>query len=518
MPPARKPSTSSRNTDKMASTKVKHYVEAITRAKEYSDKPVFKTQIDIELEDRLEAVDKNWSDFQTQYTKMIDSTEDEAELERHKQLFEKVEELYFVTRSTYRKQLKAVPKEQAAQPNAQNTQTTDILGNVQNTWGTFGGDYTKWASFRDLFKAAVHVKDHIPPIQKFQLLKAAIKGPAERTMGAWDLTEANYQKAWERLLSVYEDDYLATQNLVRKLMNIPKLNIPTNKGIRKIIDEIHESKNQLEDYFDTDKWDPLILFMVIDKLDETTYRAWETYRASLPITQTKESETTQTQPTDNTQNVTQAEEGAAGGEAITVKKRKPCKIPTWKNMDDFLEQQSRILLHAENRDNANTTQRESNRSNANQRSNNQSRDSSANRANNPPRDSSANRGSNPNRTQGSTSTYQQSNAMQRTEPNYPPCKLCQVRHPLYHCDVFKDMPYQCRLDYAMDNVLCQRCLRAAHGESRCNINKPNQPCPRCGDNEIFHNSTLCPNNPIHKEGNRSLLNAQAPEFKRAPKA
>lgn len=32
-------------------------------------------------------------------------------------------------------------------------------------------------------------------------------GNAVGALGEWDLTEENYQKAWERLQSIYEDDY-----------------------------------------------------------------------------------------------------------------------------------------------------------------------------------------------------------------------------------------------------------------------------------------------------------------------
>ena len=126
------------------------------------------------------------------------------------------------------------------QPFRIEVQQMDATGNIPNVWGDFDGDYAKWKSFRDRWVASMHNNEKVPTITKFQNLKKACIGQAEGALGEWDLTEENYQRAWERLESIYEDDYMQVQSFMQKLEDLPAMCGTSSKTIRNTIDIVQK--------------------------------------------------------------------------------------------------------------------------------------------------------------------------------------------------------------------------------------------------------------------------------------
>lgn len=85
----------------------------------------------------------------------------------------------------------------------------------------FRGDVTKWTSFWDSFKSAVHKNEAISLIDKFNYLNSLLKGPASRAIQGLSLTEANYDYAIEilherfgrpqQIISAHMDEILKLQ-------------------------------------------------------------------------------------------------------------------------------------------------------------------------------------------------------------------------------------------------------------------------------------------------------------------
>ena len=57
------------------------------------------------------------------------------------------------------------------------------------------GDVTKWISFWDSFKSAVHENGSLSAIDKFNYLNSLLEGHASRAIQGLSLTEANYESA-----------------------------------------------------------------------------------------------------------------------------------------------------------------------------------------------------------------------------------------------------------------------------------------------------------------------------------
>lgn len=151
---------------------------------------------------------------------------------------------------------------------------TDAAGNLPNTWGTFSGDYAKWQSFRDRWMP-IHKNKEVLAVTKFQALKAACIGEAAGALGEWDITEANYHKAFERLKAIYENDYMQTQAYMHKLIRMPRMKDNSAKAVRQMLDTVQQHIAGVNRYIKTDENHPYAVFSVIDKMDSDTFRAWE---------------------------------------------------------------------------------------------------------------------------------------------------------------------------------------------------------------------------------------------------
>lgn len=141
------------------------------------------------------------------------------------------------------------------------------MRNITNTWGTFDGHHGKWHEFRDRFKAAVHDNAKIKTVFKFSLLKAAMVGSAAGAVGSRSKQpDLDYARAWDRLNDLYEDDYMVKQS---------------HAALREILDTVHQCMGQLGNFIDIQGWEPMILFILVDLLDKSTYEAWEMHRQTM---------------------------------------------------------------------------------------------------------------------------------------------------------------------------------------------------------------------------------------------
>ncbi|XP_055306802.1 uncharacterized protein LOC129571056 [Sitodiplosis mosellana] len=314
-------------------------------------------------------------------------------------------------------------------------QTTDATGNVPNTWGTFNGEYSKWHSFRDRW-LTLHENKKVKTIVKFTNLQTACIGKAAGALGEWDLTEANYEKAWERLNCIYEDDYMQVQSFMQELFKLPQMRASSSQSIRDVIDIVHKHIHGLKRYIKMDSSNPYVVFKVIECMDSETYRAWEKFRPSLAKA--------------NKANEANADDGENANQYKTGK-----YIQTWKEMEEFLEGEVTIRVHAEKR-NASTQEN--------------SKSSTSKRA----------------------KRFDRKNGSEKSNlPEFLQCVLCNNTHPIYKCESFKAMSLVGRKNHIAQYDLCERCLRKKHS-GKCEKKMNNQECPRCKPAIRFHNSAICP--------------------------
>lgn len=446
-----------------AKQKRQHFVNAIKRVLvKLDDAEVFAQQTQFDLDELFTTLNDNWSSYRDEYSKIFDETLEVEESAAVEEEFITTEKMQISARSKIRGRLAEItPKPAATQQQMPTPQPVTIItqessANIPNSWGHFAGDYAEWPSFRDRYKARIHARKDILTTHKWGYLRSSLSGDAQSAMGKWKDTDENYEHAWNRLCHQYDDSYMAVQTLIQKLLNIQKMQRASSEALRNISDIVHGCLSQLGSYVSTASWDPLIIFLIVDKLDNDTRKDWEKQRHSLMSSSSAHSSTQNLNASNNEPDAqVDDDEGAVGGQVT---------LPTWTQMEAFLDQQAKILRDIAASQASSSSQQQQNASgssNANAKSKQKSQN-----------------------TQGN----------QRINENLP-CLLCRVKHPVFSCPTWKAMTVENRETYQRTNKLCITCAQPSHGNTPC-WGKPGwaKRCPTCWDaarEEIFHNSTLC---------------------------
>lgn len=459
-------STTVSQNNKMSVNKRAIYARNLETAHKAAHDILFTNWSIIEVEDHLTMLEQDWEAFKKEHEKVIEAITDDAQFEIQANEYDKAQQAYKPTRSLCRTRIAVLtPKQQPVQQQpAERFKLEMPHAEIPNTWGTFSGGYTAWKSFRDCFKV-IHEDENLAPARKCHYLSEALKGEAAGARGELGITEQTYQLIWQRLEERYEDDYKIVEELVGKLLNMPKLTQPSCGGLRRILDVMRDALGQLKDYYDIMQWDPLLVFLVLGLIDNDTRGEWEKTRSK---------------PQKKSQSNEHAPDQAAGGEQglVDVEQQQPKRksyVPSWADLEKFIEQQAKYIAHLDDRQGARSL----------------TRNSSSARSNQPPQQSS---------------TAQRNQVRTKT-----PCLLCRGPHPIFKCEIWlKEMNLAGRIQYMNENNLCHMCLRPNHNDFMCYTNKDGTPkeavqCPRC-PNRKFHNSTLCPS---HEADKRAMaLNAQ----------
>lgn len=87
---------------------------------------------------------------------------------------------------------------------------------IDNIWGEFDGDRKKWPAFHDSFKSRIYDDPALPPVQKLQILRTALKGKAAKSLGEWQVRDCNFEPAWQRLKELYEEPHTTSKSFSKK--------------------------------------------------------------------------------------------------------------------------------------------------------------------------------------------------------------------------------------------------------------------------------------------------------------
>lgn len=143
---------------------------------------------------------------------------------------------------------------------------------------TFTGTYEQWPTFQDLFTSIVHNNSSLSNVQKLHYLKTSISGEAEAILKHVQVTENNYMQAWDILRKRYGNKRIIVNSILKRLLTQKKLNSQSASQLKSLLDNTTECLNSLKNLqISTDSWDPIIIFLVVQKLDSESHKDWEEY-------------------------------------------------------------------------------------------------------------------------------------------------------------------------------------------------------------------------------------------------
>lgn len=90
---------------------------------------------------------------------------------------------------------------------------------------TFGGNMDEWLSFRDLYNSLIHWKKDLPEVEKFHYLKGCLQGEPKTLIDSLQITNTNYQIAWDMLLKRYNNSKQLKKRHIQALFKIGRAHV-----------------------------------------------------------------------------------------------------------------------------------------------------------------------------------------------------------------------------------------------------------------------------------------------------
>ncbi|XP_051858132.1 uncharacterized protein LOC127565087 [Drosophila albomicans] len=140
----------------------------------------------------------------------------------------------------------------------------------------FGGDYTRWPTFRDLFTAIYIRNPRLSEVEKLFHLNSKTSGEAHAIVSKSPLTNEGFQSAWSSLTARFENKRLLVNSQLRILFNLPAIGQESGAAIQELQSTIQGCLTALEhSKINTENWDCILVFLCSSRLPKLTLSLWE---------------------------------------------------------------------------------------------------------------------------------------------------------------------------------------------------------------------------------------------------
>jgi hypothetical protein len=235
------------------------------------------------LESRAQCIEAYWKTFVNAHQQLIQLTtrEERGEMQYFlKEDYYAVEELYICLQGDIKDTLAA-----AAPAQGQGSTSLDctMFESVQQqvklpaiVLPVFSNNYEEWPTFHDLFTSLVHDNTSLSKVQKLHYLKSSIAGEAAALLKHVTITEQNYEPAWKTLKQRYGNKKIIVNSILKRLFNQRKCTTQTSSQIKSLLDTTTQCLNDLQNLqVNVDACNPFIIYLVVNRLDPETHKAWE---------------------------------------------------------------------------------------------------------------------------------------------------------------------------------------------------------------------------------------------------
>ncbi|KYM95826.1 hypothetical protein ALC62_13525 [Cyphomyrmex costatus] len=140
----------------------------------------------------------------------------------------------------------------------------------------FDGTFEKWESFRDKFKSMIYDDCTLTNVDRMHYLSSCVEGSARNALDHLAVTNSNFEIAWNILLSRYDNKRRLITTHLTSFFNLPTCTNETSNNLRNIRDQTNKAIQALSNLgCATEHWDDLLVFLVAQKLDKSSRKAWE---------------------------------------------------------------------------------------------------------------------------------------------------------------------------------------------------------------------------------------------------
>lgn len=129
----------------------------------------------------------------------------------------------------------------------------------------------------------MHNDPSIEKVRKFYYLVSSLKGDASKVLESIEITEQNYELAWNLLTERYENKSLTIKNYVKALYDLPT--VSKEYSLRNLLDNFQKRFQALKLMGEpVDSWSTLLIYLITIKLDYRSSTQWEEFIINKNIT------------------------------------------------------------------------------------------------------------------------------------------------------------------------------------------------------------------------------------------
>ncbi|XP_024890294.1 uncharacterized protein LOC112466438 [Temnothorax curvispinosus] len=140
----------------------------------------------------------------------------------------------------------------------------------------FSGKYDEWFPFRDSFISIIHTNPTLRDINRLQYLRAALSGDAISVLSSLEISDANYEVAWNLLKRRYDDKRAIVHSHIGSILDLPVMTKENASELRQITDGANRHVQALTALKrPINAWDDPLVYIISSKLDTNTSREWE---------------------------------------------------------------------------------------------------------------------------------------------------------------------------------------------------------------------------------------------------
>ncbi|XP_076232907.1 uncharacterized protein LOC143178258 [Calliopsis andreniformis] len=141
---------------------------------------------------------------------------------------------------------------------------------------TFSGDIATWKSFHDRFKLLIIDDPSLSDVTRLHHLNSCLKDDASDIISTLPITENNFKVAWNLINSHFDNDRHLIQIHLRALSSLTFIVEETAQELRSLLKKVNVAVQSLRNLKrPVDSWDDILVFLVSERLDASTQKAWE---------------------------------------------------------------------------------------------------------------------------------------------------------------------------------------------------------------------------------------------------
>jgi len=113
-------------------------------------------------------------------------------------------------------------------------------------------------------------------VKRLHFLCSVLSGEANKAIGHLAITDANFMIAWTTLTSRYENKRLLIHTHLQTIFSLPQILSENSRNLKQLRDQTNSSIEALKNLGrPTDTWDDILVYLVSQKLDKASRKAWE---------------------------------------------------------------------------------------------------------------------------------------------------------------------------------------------------------------------------------------------------